>query len=46
MRKLTTSVGYVLYALLYIIGNKTRNIDMSKVSVTMKYLPLVCGSDL
>ena len=31
--KLTTLVGYVLYALLCIIGNKTKNIDMSTVCV-------------
>ena len=37
MRKLITSVGYVVYALLYITGNKTRNIELSNVSLTLKY---------
>ena len=37
MREFTTSVGYVLYAFLLINGNKVRNIDMSKVSITLKY---------
>ena len=37
MRQFTTSVGYVLYAFLLINGNKARNIDMSKVSITLKY---------
>ena len=37
MRKLTTLVVYVLYYILYITGNKTRNIDMSKISETLKY---------
>ena len=37
MRKLTTSVDYVLYFLLYITENKIGTIDMSKISVTSKY---------
>ena len=37
MRKLTTSVDYVLYFLLYITENKIWTIDMSKISVTSKY---------
>ena len=37
MREFTTSVGYVLYAFLLINGNKARNNDMSKVSITLKY---------
>ena len=37
MRKLTTPVSYAFYALLYIIGDKTRNNDMSEVSITSKY---------
>ena len=37
MRKLTTPVKYVLYALLYETGNKIRHIGMSTVSVTLKY---------
>ena len=37
MRKLTTPVGYVFYALLFIIGDKTRNSDMSDVGITSKY---------
>ena len=37
MRKLTTLVGYVLYALIYITDNKTTNFDKSKVSQTLKY---------
>ena len=37
MRKLTTPVSYVFYALLYIIGDKTRNNDMSEVGITSKY---------
>ena len=37
MRTLTTLVGYVFYAVLWIIGNETRNIDMSTVCVTLKY---------
>ena len=36
MRKLTTSVRYVFYALLYINGNEPRNIGISTVSVTLK----------
>ena len=37
MRKLTTLVVYVLYYIVYITGNKTRNIDMSKISENLKY---------
>ena len=37
MMKYTTLVGYVFHALLYIIGNKSRNIDMTKVSITLKF---------
>ena len=37
MRKLTTLVFYVLYYIVYITGNKTRNIDMSKISENLKY---------
>ena len=37
MRKLTTSVKYVLYALLYKSVNKIRHVGMSTVSVTLKY---------
>ena len=37
IRKLTTLVGDMLCALLYITGYKTRNIDLSKVSVILKY---------
>ena len=37
MRKLTTSVSYVLYAILYINGNEPRNIGISTLSVTLKY---------
>ena len=37
MRKLSTLIGYVFHALLYIIGNKTMNIDMPKVSITLKF---------
>ena len=37
MREFTTSVGHVLYAFLLINGNKARNNDMSKVSITSKY---------
>ena len=37
MRKLTTTVNYVPYALLYKTGNKIRHIGMSTDSVTLKY---------
>ena len=37
MRKLTTSVSYVLYAPLYINGNELRNIGISTLSVTLEY---------
>ena len=37
VRKLTIPVSYVFYALLYIIGDKTRNNDMSEVCITSKY---------
>ena len=37
MRKLTTSVRYVLNALLYINGNESRNIGTSTSSVTLEY---------
>ena len=37
MRKLTSTVMYVLYALLYKTVNKIRHIGMSTVSVTLKY---------
>ena len=37
MRKLSTLVGYVFHAFLYINGNKTRNFDMSKFSITLKF---------
>ena len=37
MRKLTSPVSYVSYAILYIIGDKTRNDDMSEVGITSKY---------
>ena len=36
MRKLTTPVSYVFYALLYIIRDKTRNNDMSEVDITSR----------
>ena len=35
MRKSNTSEIYVFYALLYVTVNDTRNIDMSKVSITL-----------
>ena len=37
MRKLTTSTDSVFYVFMYITENNTRNIDMSTVSVTLKY---------
>ena len=37
MRKLTTLVGFVLQALSFITGKETKNVDMSKVSITLKY---------
>ena len=37
MREFTTLVGYVLYAFWLINENKARNIDMSKVNLTLKY---------
>ena len=37
MRKLSTLVDYVLHALLFIIGNNTKNNDMSEVSITLKF---------
>ena len=37
MRKLTTPVSCVFYALLFTIGDKTRNNDMSEVCITSKY---------
>ena len=37
MRKSNTLEIYVFYALQYVTLNKPRNIDMSDVSITMKY---------
>ena len=37
MRKLTISVKYVLYDLLYKTGNKIGHIGMSTVNVILKY---------
>ena len=37
MRKLITSVKFMLYASLYETGNKMRHIGMSTDSVTLKY---------
>ena len=37
IRKLTTPVIYVFYALLYIIEDKMKNSDMSEVGITSKY---------
>ena len=37
MRKLTTSVNYVLCVLLYINENEPKNIGISTLSVTLKY---------
>ena len=37
MRKLTTPVSCVFYALLYITGDETRNNDMSEVGIIAKY---------
>ena len=37
MRKMTTPVKYVFYALLYKTGNEIRHIGMSTDSVTLKY---------
>ena len=36
IRKLTTPVIYVFYALLYIIGDEMKNSDMSEVGITSK----------
>ena len=37
MRVFTTSVGYVFYVFGLINRNKARNIDISKISITLKY---------
>ena len=36
MRKSNTLEIYVFYSLLYVTVNNTRNIDMSKVSITLR----------
>ena len=37
MKKSNTLEIYVFYALLYVTVNETKNIDMSKVSITLNY---------
>ena len=41
MMKLNTSVGYVIYALQYIILNRKKNIDIFKVRITLSTFSLM-----